>query len=241
MSTSSMTLGDFQMKLKAILTAALFAVSANAAQAGWTGCHLGVQLGQGFANNKADLALGGVASLSIDGLAASGLQYGANFGCDLQVGDRFVVGAFADYMWADLKHTDTLTLGGLNATLSAAMKDSWTIGGRAGALVTPTTLAYGLIGYTNQDTADITLTTNAGFGLTLSPGTLSGLTLGGGIETKLMPNMSLSLEYRYTELDSVTMPIIAGATMELTPEVHSVRLGLNYRFDMADPFVTQMK
>jgi opacity protein-like surface antigen len=70
--------------------------------------------------------------------------------------------------------------------------------------------------------------------------TLSGWFLGGGVEQQLSRGFALSLEYRLASYDSKEVfngqYSINGANQfhreELDPTVHTVRLGLTYKFDV---------
>ena len=222
------------MMKKMMVAAAALALMTGAAEAAgsWTGCSVGVAGGVSVNHSKNDLTAPGLAVV-IDGLSADGHVLAIGAGCDYQL-DRIVVGLFGDYDFGKTEFQTTATLGGLNAGITAAVRDSWTIGGRAGFLTTPDTLLYGLVGWTNARTDDIALTTNAGFNLALDPGKLDGMTVGGGIETRLSKNISAKLEYRYTQFDRVEIPVIAGLALGQENDMHTVRVGLNYRFDLFD-------
>jgi len=61
---------------------------------------------------------------------------------------RYVVGAFANFDWSNIGtegafHSDSTTV----HVSAFNIENAWTVGGRAGVLVTPSTLAYGLLGY----------------------------------------------------------------------------------------------
>ena len=76
----------------------------------------------------------------------------------------------------------------------------WSIGGRAGALLSPDTMVYGLFAYTEADfdhnVSDVFIN--------LTPGTetVSGYTFGGGIEHALNNNVFLGVEGTYTNFDT---------------------------------------
>lgn len=53
----------------------------------------------------------------------------------------------------------------------------------------------------------------------------NGFFVGGGVEQVLSRNVSLKFEYRFSDYDDVT---VAGTKFD--NEVHSVRLGVNYKF-----------
>lgn len=97
------------------------------------------------------------------------------------------------------------------------LDDAWSVGGRAGFLVTPTTLVYALVAYQQTDVDD------AGTGLVSS---LSGFGGGGGIETEVSPGWLLRGEYRYVGYDDKMI----GGLVNLATDEHQVRAGLVWRF-----------
>jgi outer membrane immunogenic protein len=136
------------------------------------------------------------------------------------------------------------------------VNQSWdaSVRGRAGFLVTPTTLAYGTVGiafgsvsgsfaYSAHEIDGLGTASAVGGGSWSS--TRSGLTGGAGIETMLGQAWTLRLEYRYTDLGrfSETVPITtvcvpgvtcsspsSGALINLHPTFQAVRIGLGYGF-----------
>ncbi len=75
---------------------------------------------------------------------------------------------------------------------------------RGGFLVSPTTLAYGLVGWTGAQFEYENVTDN----LFYQPEDrfwANGITFGGGVEQKLAPNWSLRAEYRYTDFSDVSV------------------------------------
>ena len=77
-------------------------------------------------------------------------------GYDMQVNQSLVVGIFGDYSFAsdataNLSGGGGFIDGGFVIDASFAIGDNWFIGGRVGYLVTPETLFYGLVGYSQFD------------------------------------------------------------------------------------------
>lgn len=200
------------MKVYATLGAAALASTLIAAPAAanpsWTGCHVGIHAGDTVA--ASEISVPGFASL--DGLSSEGGQIGPVAGCDVQI-ERFVLGGFIDYAF---RSVDTkVTLGGLSE--SVGLENAWSIGGRAGVLLTPHTLAYGLVAYQRSDFDD------AGSGLISD---LSGIAVGGGLETEFSPGWALRGEYRYVDYSGEDILGIA----DLDTSEHSFRAGLVWKF-----------
>jgi hypothetical protein len=153
----------------------------------WTGCGIGV----GAAYRDAEFSAGGPGNVGVDGQSLGG-----RFLCDYQAGS-FVMGGNVDY---DALFGDINTVLGGNAV--------WSVGGRVGPLVNPSTLLFASAGWTRADTAG---------------GNLDGWYIGGGIETKL-PNSPLYLVLEYQKrtydlgvpgVDFEVDVIRAGANLKL--------------------------
>jgi outer membrane immunogenic protein len=186
-------------------------------------------------------AFGG-ASLTIDGFSGRGALGGAHAGCDYQI-QRIVLGGFADYTFQDVEWSAALTAPGFGFSGNAklAIEDQWTVGGRLGVLLNDSTLAYGLVGYTQAKASDLELTSTLG-NLSFAVEDLKGWTVGAGIETRLMANLFLGAEYRYTKFDNEDVTLIPGAlNLGLDPEVHSVRAALRYKFGSPVPLADNLK
>jgi outer membrane immunogenic protein len=63
--------------------------------------------------------------------------------------------------------------------------------------------------------------------------TRTGWTAGGGIEYAFTPNWSAKLEYLYMDFGDVTQPnpVDVGESILFDNTVHTVKLGINYKFD----------
>lgn len=102
--------------------------------------------------------------------------------------------------------------------------------GKAGWLASPTTLIYGLGGWT---LSKVDQSFEKSFNLEEVGATLSGPTFGGGFEYRLTENWHANLEFRYTKLEtfkSVSFSSEARASQStvLGGDFETVRLGLSY-------------
>lgn len=228
------------------------------APAQWTGFYLGLGGGGGVAdyggNIDGALEVGIIVPLltafSDDYDNTDAFGFGTvQLGYDRELPSRFVIGVFADYDFnssssdASESVVSIGLLGGLlTSSTSIEMEDSWTIGGRLGYLVTPATMIYGLAGWTHSEiSVDGSFTTDDLVGLaTVSfsdEEELDALTVGVGVETLLRENLSLKVEYRYTDLggfDTSTglglLPLVTElASLDFDTEVHTVRAVLTWR------------
>jgi outer membrane immunogenic protein len=66
-------------------------------------------------------------------------------------------------------------------------------------------------------------------GLVSASDTVTGWTMGGGVEVRLDPRWSVKAEYLFLDLGDVDVPTPVPVTAEFD-DIHLVRAGLNYRF-----------
>jgi opacity protein-like surface antigen len=124
-------------------------------------------------------------------------------GYDYQIDQLFLVGIFASYDWQlDKKYGDvTFTHYDKTYTLAeASIGNIATVGGRAGILVQPDLLVYALVGF-SWSNASFQVFPPYGPG---ASGSVSGPTIGGGIEKRFATNWSLRAEYRYTDFGKLS-------------------------------------
>lgn len=175
----------------AAILAVLLRPSDAKAAGPWTGCGLGIsgQLLQGTAS------VGGPVFIGADGQAVTGSAF-----CDWQQGSApFVIGLFADYsrIFGDLK------------TIGATY--DWSVGGRAGILVTNDALLYAHGEWLRVSGSSIP--------------NVDGIGVGAGLEVKLpsAPNVSVDMRYTHDFMDNKTF----GPSVDVRGD--SIRLGLNFK------------
>ena len=144
------------------------------------------------------------------GLTASthGLQGGVGIGCDVMIDSKLVLGALGRY---DLTSSDGSLLG-----LKVDAKPTWTLAARAGMMINPSTLAYGLLGYsgTNFEIESIAKTGH------------KGITYGLGAEFKL-DNTPLWLKAEWTRTHWGAEDY---AGVKVTPASDVIRAGVVIKF-----------
>ena len=220
----------------------LFAYQSRAEAASWSGCYVGGGVGYGSVNTDAELGIGAVASVDFNSLGSDGATLTAIGGCDIQV-ERFVFGGFADYSWHDEStFTLSLTAPGLSTDVATwSAENEWTIGGRAGVLLTPDVLAYGLVGYSKMEMSDADFLTGTPAALSIKTDEFSGWTMGAGMEAQLAPAVFVRAEYRYTDYDSEKLEIVPGLGLDMDPDVQVARVGIAYKFGMPDTAPSPLK
>lgn len=240
-----------------VLTAAIFLLGTGgpARAESWTGVSLGIGGGYAVSNHAFNFSEGpaipaGISfDLNIDAFAGEGEFMTLSAGADYQLSSKVVIGILFEYDFTNIDGEVKLSvppLGGLSANAEMEIENQWSIGGRLGYLVTPSTLLYATAGYTRADVSDIDFSVSAG-GATLN-GTLAdvdsfdGYFLGAGAETRLSHGFTLRAEYRYSEYDAEEITLLpdllpainAFVTTELQPSVQTGRISLNYRFDLGN-------
>jgi outer membrane immunogenic protein len=193
----------------------------------WTGFYLGAGIGAGAVVHDTTAA-GGLVNL--DGFGGEGVFGTLTVGYDRQFG-KWVGGVFLDYDFSNIS-TD-FRFGNFSTSLDHDR--SWSIGGRLGYLTSPSTLWYGMAGYTRASFDDISIEP----GFSLSVPDFSGYFVGAGVESRLGGNWSLRAEYRFTQLDSEQLSFRYSGEGEsgsypsgihLEPSMHTARAVLTYRF-----------
>ncbi len=212
----------------------------------WTGCYADAGVGYGMwnGNHNAVTDPGGIPLDSSTTSGGRGWLGRVGAGCDYQFsGSNFVVGAFGDYDFEDIRGnvSDPFTPLVGNAEESGA----WSVGGRIGYLVTPSLLTYWDGGFTETRANQINLNsafTGASSGLDLPAQTYHGWFLGGGTDMSLSPWLPagwfMRSEYRYSSFDAETVPVIVSATggptgvgIRITPYVQTITTSLVYKFN----------
>jgi outer membrane immunogenic protein len=216
----------------------------------WTGCYVAAGGGYGLFNQDRDI----IAEVTDPAGAGTTLAYAvsapagavlfpnqteggrgwlatAQFGCDYQFagpfGGNWVIGAFVDGDWSDLRGDHGL----FNDMFSGEqrLRSSWAVGGRIGWLVTPTLLTYFTGGYTQASFSEVDYTNNftaAAFaavnggiaiaiassgppGLQLAAQRYDGFFVGGGAEYAIgwWPGLFWKTEYRFSDYRTQTVSI----------------------------------
>lgn len=176
-------------------------------------------------------------------------------GCDYQFGlgsYNLVVGAFGDYDFSSLK--GKLNPPGSPLIGDEKMSSAWSVGGRAGWLVTPNLLTYFSAGYTEAafDRVNFTFNSAPGIGLPadlfMGNRTYKGYFIGAGDEYALsfLPGLFWKTEYRFSTFDTRTNPLFDATTGARTIDsldskkwVQTIRSELVYRFNWGGPVVAK--
>ncbi len=215
----------------------------------WTGFYVGGAFGYTLwdADTSATNAAGVTSGVQNNG--GRGWMGEAVLGYDYQfalANWNLVAGVFADYDFGNVKgkfdsNTNVTNLGSIVG--SESEKSAWSVGARAGWLVTPQILSYWTGGYTATRFDGVTFA-NAGT-VTIAPTTIPAHTyhgwfLGGGVEAQSswLPGLSFNTEYRFASYSSTSLAlgnsaIIPGGpySLNIRPYVQTVMSGVRYKFN----------
>jgi outer membrane immunogenic protein len=153
---------------------------------------------------------------------------GGQVGCDYQFG-LAVFGVEGTGEWADSNGSHFVSAA--NATLASHARWYAMATGRIG-LALDRSLIYVNGGGAWIDVKESIVV--SGTGVDDGGSTHQGWTVGAGWEFSFMPNWSAKLEYNYLDFTSTAAcsPIVCGAASAVNDKetIHSVLLGVNYRF-----------
>jgi outer membrane immunogenic protein len=207
----------------------------------WTGCYLGVGGGYGMWNQDHTTVVDGTGVLASGEITTGGRGWfgTAQVGCDYQWGESWVLGAFGDYDFANMKGSFTEPV--FNVIGREKLAWQWAAGGRVGYLIQPQLLGFFSAGYTQANFEQITLGP-AGAANThqFLSNTYDGWFLGSGYEYRLAwlwPGLTWKTEYRFSQFqrDRLQLQTIGGAptgfAMDSNIYEQSIRSELVFRFD----------
>ncbi len=196
----------------------------------WTGFYVGGQVGYGWNANDNDIVLptGFVVQSGDFGDSGDGFLAGVHAGYNVQLGS-FVVGVEGDIEGVFGDDDDDLVIVGPGGGVFTdygfagnALDWQGSIRARAG-FAFDRALIYATGGFAFAGISD-------GFGIRGNDDTITGWTLGAGVEYAFTNNLTTRLEYRYTNFDGGDNFFNNVALGSNDIEFHTVRVGLSYKF-----------
>jgi outer membrane immunogenic protein len=205
----------------------------------WTGCYVDGGGGYGLFNQDSF-------RINAEGNSSSEVTNGGRGffgtvggGCDLQVGQRWVIGAFGNYDFADLK--GDVVIPGDNLVGREKQDSAWAVGGRLGYTLTPTILTYVNAGYTQARFGGIDFVSQsngAPTNLQIGANTYSGWFVGSGFEYNLgfLPGLFWRNEYRFAQYNRDNLAILQSGTpngdsLSSEKTIQTIRSELVWRFN----------
>jgi outer membrane immunogenic protein len=200
----------------------------------WTGCYIGLNIGGAsdrhrYVTNGLDPAF--PAGEDAGRHTPTNVTAGGQAGCDYQLGP-VVVGFEGMADWADLNDSHFVQASGFGATLSSHVHWFATATGRIGYAIDRSLIYLKGGGAWIDRKESIAIA-----GVTVDDGgsTRTGWTAGAGWEFSFMPNWSAKIEYNYMDFGSTATKVCVSGTcapsgLNDKEFIHSVLLGVNYRF-----------
>ena len=235
-------------------------VAPVAAVPNWTGFYFGGAVGARWANNdwrSSDLfpTFGPTPQVgnTSGAMASAGARFSAYAGYNWQFAPTWIAGIEADIGWANNSKTAN-PLPGTNNTAAplglpiGTVKETWdgSLRGRLGYLVTPDTLLYGTGGVAWQHVrlSAYCPTNGAVVFFCFLPQneshskTMTGWTVGGGLEMKVWGNWLARIDYRYADFGTFDQVFFTANppffddrfTAHVKVQTHTVTVGLAYLF-----------
>ena len=224
---TSASAADMAVKAHPIAMAPMFS---------WTGCYIGIEGGGKSARNRTNygdntLAIAPGTQSSADYDFTGGLL-GGTVGCNYQIGN-WVLGVEGDASWTSGRGSAIETA---FPTFSVSSEERWlaTYRARLGYAIAPSWLLYVTGGGASTSIRFSNYVTNPGTPSVSQTNTLTGWTVGGGVEWAINNNWSVKAEGLYMDYGrssyfTATTPVaLAVFNLGLTEVVG--RVGVNYRF-----------
>jgi len=179
---------------------------------GWDGVYIGAFAGYGWGTVTDDTPL---LFTDVD-TDLTGWQIGATVGANFTVSEAIVAGIAADLAWNNLSGEDTAVPGiTYDANWSGSIRGR--LGFDGGAFLPYVTAGLAFANATVNDGTDTADATHIGW------------TAGAGVEIAVADNVSLDLQYRYTDYGSQDYDL-PTAPLPLSLTSHAVTAGVNFKF-----------
>ena len=201
----------------------------------WTGIYAGVHIGAAFGGDD------GFTATPLTPVPLTGSNRDAAFlgggqiGADYQFAPNWLVGIEGQI--SGLSNSDRNFVSGIN---SFRDRSDWlaSVTGRLGYTWGPG-LIYAKGGVAFRD--DNGLAATAGFLPAVTDRQSTGYTVGGGLEYMFAPAWSAKVEYQYYNFDTTNVAFTSGGPQALSykDDLHTVKVGLNYRFNWGGPVVAK--
>jgi outer membrane immunogenic protein len=187
----------------------------------WTGFYVGAQIGYAWGNSDTDFT-GGFTTSSTD---PDGVVGGVHIGYNAQF-NQIVVGLEGD-IEASSMSGDESSGGAFGSTSSVDVNWQGSVRARLGYAM-DNVLPYitGGVAFADVD-VDSAIT---GFSSSSYSDTLTGWTVGAGVEYAFTQNITGRVEYRYTDFGDTNGEVDGGETASTDLKTHAVRVGISYKF-----------
>jgi outer membrane immunogenic protein len=199
----------------------------------WTGFYVGGHIGGAFGG---DNGFAGTTNGGNNGSFLGGLQAGA----DYQFAPNWVAGIEGQYSWLGNNNSVAFTGPGTGFVYNNNQRGLGSVTGRLGYTWGPA-LLYAKGGYAYSDYNQSLTFGGVPQAFALNGGHHDGYTVGAGLEYMFAQNWSAKVEYQYYDFGktSFVTPALLAAFGNTRSDEHTVKAGLNYRFNWGGPVVAK--
>jgi outer membrane immunogenic protein len=190
----------------------------------WRGFYAGLNGGYAWGSGDSTFVDNGVVAGHLDAIDPDGWFGGGQIGYNAQFGS-FVLGVEGDIQGTGIDGSSNDNIGVNAFRTSSDLNWFSTLRARAG-FAADRVLIYATGGVA---WADVDFTLDDGVARYSGGDTLTGYTVGGGVEWALANNWTVKGEYLYIGLDDAKFRG-GGTTAKYDTDFHTVRFGLNYKF-----------
>jgi outer membrane immunogenic protein len=199
----------------------------------WTGFYVGGHIGGAFGGNN---GFAGTTNGGNNGSFLGGLQAGA----DYQFAPNWVAGIEGQYSWLGNNNSVAFTGAGTGFVYNNNQRGLGSVTGRLGYTWGPA-LLYAKGGYAYSDYNQSLTFGGVPQAFALNGNHQNGYTVGAGLEYMFAQNWSAKVEYQYYDFGrtSFVTPALLAAFGSTRNDEHTVKAGLNYRFNWGGPVVAK--
>jgi outer membrane immunogenic protein len=232
----------------------------------WTGCWISGGVGYGMWNqdvsltgnllNTAGTAVIGTVNTVTTTDGGRGWLGRVGVGCDYQFSQQFLIGAFGDFDWTNIKGTNLpneVFIGNVISPVAYDVKErnSAAAGLRLGYLPYPNLLTFVSGGWTRAkftESADYLTLNGAALGTGYGDYSVNGWFIGGGYEYRLpwWNGLTWKTEYRFNQYQTVNLAetfvgtgLLTGNVVHNQSFVQTVTTSLVWRFNWGGPVVAR--
>jgi len=207
----------------------------------WTGCYVGIEGGGVLSHDPVVATTGTHAGTTVTTISSSDGLIGGTIGCNYQF-SLFVIGIENDISWTALQGT-AADRKPFNTAFSNSVSASWldTLRGRVG-IAGDGAFLYATGGAAFASIQDSAASPAVGVSSTTS---VTGWTVGGGVEFMPWPNWTLKVEYLFVQFPTISdafntlAPVGAFVGVNTHLSENIVRAGINWHFNWPVPLAAK--
>lgn len=180
----------------------------------WDGAYIGAFAGFGWGTLTDETEPVTTLGLPDDELDLTGWKLGVTAGADFTISEALVAGIVADIAWDNLSGEDEAALFTYDVNWSGSVRGR--LGFDGGAFLPYITAGLAFANATAEEDGTSDDVTHIGW------------TVGAGVEFAVADNVSLDLQYRFTDYGTEDYELVEPTSFGLT--THAITAGVNFRF-----------